>query len=214
MARSKIRELYFKWYNFKKHLRYAKENRHAQPDPVVFFGDSITDYCDLSVYYPGIYALNRGISGNHVHELTARVKQSVFDVKPRKIILLIGINDMLNWDRTPEEIARRYETLLQTLIAGKGEAELICQSVYPGWEGDPEKVKGRIFPMAHLAEPIRELNRLIRGLCEKYGLVYADVYSVLADENGIMKHEYSLDGCHPSPEGYKVISEYLRPYAE
>ncbi len=213
MARTKIREFYFKLYNLKKHMIYARENRQAKPGAVVFFGDSITDYCDLSVYYPGVYALNRGISGNHVHELTARVKQSVFDVKPSKIILLIGINDMLNWDRTPEEIARRYETLLQTLIAGKGEAELICQSVYPGWDGDPTKVK-RVFPMAHLAGQIRELNVLIRGLCDKYGLVYADVYSVLADENGVMVPAYSVDGCHPSPEGYQVISEYLRPYVE
>ena len=85
---------------------------------IVFFGDSITDMNrqreseDGSVYSYGVgytnfvvgeltcqdptkyQCINRGISGNRVVDLYARVKSDVWNLKPDVLSILIGVNDV------------------------------------------------------------------------------------------------------------------------
>ena len=210
-----IADLFFRVYNDSKRRRYAKENRKIQGHPVVFFGDSITDNCDLEKYYPGIYALNRGISGNTTEDLLKRMKVSVYDAHPSQVVLLIGINDMMNEGYRPRAVAFRYREILWRLKKYCPDAQIICQSVYPGWDGDPSKAdRGQVFPIAYLAEDIVELNGYIKKLCEKHGCAYVDVHSCLKLEDDTMDHSCSFDGCHPNDEGYRRVSAVLRPYLE
>ncbi len=84
---------------------------------IVFFGDSITD-CErdrndlyslgngyvkiladkLRPIYPDtdIELINKGISGNEVCDLLARVQQDVIDLKPDAVVILIGINNTIH----------------------------------------------------------------------------------------------------------------------
>ena len=121
-----IVDLFFRVYNDNKRKRYAKENQKIQGHPVVFFGDSITDNCDLEKYYPGIYAFNREISGNTTEDLLKRMKVSVYDAHPSKVVLLIGINDMMNEGyrpkavqaatvTVPKELMQDWRTMLETV---------------------------------------------------------------------------------------------------
>ena len=178
---------------------------------MVFFGDSITDRCDLKTYYPDIYALNRGISGNTCSDLYHRLDVSVCEARPSKIVLLAGINDMMNLERSAEETARRYEILLRALREKCPDVPLICQSVYPGYDAEKNKKnRGLIFPIKALTPDIIRLNERIRELCGTYGAVYVDVFSRLQRSDGTMDPAYSDDGCHPNDAGYRIAAEVLR----
>ena len=80
---------------------------------ILFFGDSVTD-AGRSREGDGIYGqgvgfvdrlisensekytiLNRGISGNRIVDLYARIKKDVWDEKPDVINILIGVNDLM-----------------------------------------------------------------------------------------------------------------------
>ena len=81
---------------------------------VLFQGDSITDMmrsrendkflgigypvlvsAELGLDYPGEYEfLNRGVSGNRIVDLYARIKSDIINLKPDVISFLIGINDV------------------------------------------------------------------------------------------------------------------------
>ena len=80
---------------------------------ILFFGDSITDMRrsrdsdgvhlgdgyvffvagDIKREDPSIEIINRGISGDRVVDLYARIKSDVWNHKPDVLSILIGIND-------------------------------------------------------------------------------------------------------------------------
>ena len=136
----------FRVYNDNKRKRYAKENQKIQGHPVVFFGDSITDNCDLEKYYPGIYAFNRGISGNTTEDLLKRMKVSVYDAHPSKVVLLIGINDMMNEGYRPKAVAFRYREILWRLKKYCPDARSSASPyIRGGTEIPPRRIGGRFF---------------------------------------------------------------------
>lgn len=207
-------KLYFLLYNKIKRDRFQKENANpANRNAVVFFGDSITDNCNLKKYYPQYKALNRGISGNTTTDLLARMNVSVFDAKPSRIVLLIGINDMMNEGKKPDEVAINYEKILTELQTKLPQTAIICQSVYPGWDGDKTKVKfGLVFPIAYLAEDILALNTRIAEICKRHNVTYVDTHSLLEMEDHTMNPAYSFDGVHPNDAGYQVVCKELQKY--
>jgi lysophospholipase L1-like esterase len=214
---SKLQEiagkLYFAFYNANKRNHFKKENQTLTGNPVVFFGDSITDYCDLKTFYPEYEAVNRGISGNTTTDLLCRIQVSVYDAHPSEVVLLIGINDMMNEGNRPTEVAPRYEEIVKQIREHCPQTKLVCQSVYPGWKGDKDKADGgRTFPLDGYADDIIELNGYIQEICTKYGCTYADIHAVLRQEDNTMVPDYSFDGCHPNADGYRVISAELKKY--
>lgn len=212
-SESKIMDIFFEFYNSKKTKSYRRENKKLKNQSIVFFGDSITDRCELAKFYPGINALNRGISGNTTVDLLNRIQVSVFDANPSMIVLLIGINDMMNVHRTAKETAVHYEEILKLLREKYKDIPIVCQSVYPGYDAEKNNVnKGIIFPLKYLANEIIELNGYIKELCEKYHCTYADIHLHLKEDDNTMNPAYSDDGCHPNEEGYKVISKVLKDY--
>lgn len=83
---------------------------------ILFFGDSITDmgrekseeisvrsYGDGYVFFvagdlkrenPNVQIVNRGISGNRIVDLYARIKKDVWNHKPDLLSILVGVNDV------------------------------------------------------------------------------------------------------------------------
>ena len=74
-------------------LAFRTENKFVKKGGVVFVGDSITDFCNLDTYYPGLNAVNRGISGDTVEGIRGRLEESVFGLSPSVVVLLGGANN-------------------------------------------------------------------------------------------------------------------------
>ena len=107
---------------------------------IVFFGDSITDMgrnrgeCDeIWTYgsgYPMLVAshlyrkdplqyqvVNRGIAGNRIVDLYARVKADVWNERPEVLSILVGVNDIwheFDWQNGVEQ--DRFERIYDMLI--------------------------------------------------------------------------------------------------
>lgn len=104
---------------------------------VLFQGDSITDANrmrdndnyrgsgyptlisgKLGVEFPNKYEfLNRGISGNRVVDLLARVKADIINLKPDIMSILIGVNDVWHELSTQNGVStENYEKIYNMLI--------------------------------------------------------------------------------------------------
>ena len=83
--------------------------------------------------------------------------------------------------------------------------KIIVQSVYP--IADVSFHDHYRYGHGH----IKDLNADLNGLCDEYGCVYADVFSLLEDKDECMDMRYSSDGLHPNGAGYEIISAYLTP---
>ena len=97
-------------YREMKREKYREENeKYADYEvDVAFLGDSLTDGYDLEKYYPQYLVANRGIGGERTHGLEERLAVSVYDLKPKVAVMLIGGNNL-------DTMLENYESILRGL---------------------------------------------------------------------------------------------------
>jgi lysophospholipase L1-like esterase len=191
-----------------KTIRHNIDSRGTEQGGLVFLGDSITDWKRLEKYYPDIAAINRGIAGDTAETLYARIGNTVA-LAPRKVILLIGTND-LAVRAAPDTVVRRIERIIDTLLTVEG-IEIILQSIYPV-NHDAKRLFSYGMASTRTNENIDYVNGHLQALAQQKGIIFADVARHLKDGQGRLKREYTTDGLHLSVEGYRTVSQYLTTF--
>jgi acyl-CoA thioesterase I len=170
---------------------------------VVFLGDSITDYWKLADYFPGKPYINRGIDGQSTPEMLVRFRQDVIDLHPKVLVVLAGTNDIAGvTGRTRnEDIEANYVSMAE--LARAHGIRVVFASVLPvhNYTHDAEE-SFALRPR----ERILALNKWLKDYCAKNGFVYLDYFSSVVDERGMLKHDLSDDGLHPTDAGYKIMA--------
>ncbi|MBQ4273819.1 MAG: hypothetical protein IJB94_02465, partial [Clostridia bacterium] len=107
-------------YRAAKLEQYEQEN--AEYDDyevdVAFIGDSLTDGYDLAKYYPQYVTANRGIGGDTTFGLEERLQVSLYDLKPKVVVMLIGANNM-------DSMLENYESILKGLQENLPESKIV-----------------------------------------------------------------------------------------
>ena len=83
-----------RFYAKLKKMQFTLCNGFTKKGKVVFVGDSLTQGCDLKKFYPTVDSVNRGIGGDTLQWLFLRTDCSIFNLKPKVIVFLMGINDL------------------------------------------------------------------------------------------------------------------------
>ena len=183
-------------YRASKINDYVAENeKYADYEvDVAFLGDSLTDGYDVGAYYPQYIVVNRGIGGDTTVGLEERMQVSLYDLKPKVAVMLIGANNM-------EEMFSNYENILKGFVEKLPNTKIILLSL-TSMSGE----WGRKNQLAAYN------NVKIKMLAEKYGFGYVDLYSALLNlETGEIFDEYTTDGGHLTPLGYTVLTEKITP---
>lgn len=196
-------------------VKLAKANRFAdQADStpkggVLFFGDSIIEMYDLDKHFPDKGYINRGISGNRTAEMLARLDSNVIAVKPSKVIIIGGVNDM-GYNVPIDECLTNYSLIIDNISSALPGCEILVQSIYPL---RPETtLMGLIGVKARNNDKVVIWNQSIKQLAIDKDCQYIDTYSVLVDSKGKLNREYTVEGLHINNIGYGVISRYLSTY--
>ena len=175
------------------------EHLAASPGRVLFLGDSITEGCNWSEWFPELRTLNRGIGGDTVGGLLGRLDTAVDD--PAVTSLLIGTNDLGAGDSTRvDDIAAQYRQLLARIVELAPDSPLIVNSVMPR--------------QARLAGKVHELNGHISGFATEAGATYLDLWPAFADANGGLRAEFTSDSLHLNGTGYRAWTDLLKPHLE
>ena len=186
-------------YRAEKLAKYAQENaQYADYEvDVAFLGDSLTDGYDVSAYYPQFLVVNRGIGGDTTFDLEARLQVSVYDLKPKVVVMLIGGNNFdTMFDNYEQILMGLQEHLPQTKIV-----LLSLTSMSMEWGKNNQKAAYN--------------NAKIKLLAEKYGYTFVDLYTPLMDlATGQLYAAYTTDGAHLTAEGYAKFTEIVTPVLE
>ena len=182
--------------------RYYQDNERLKaagpvPGRVVFLGDSITDGWKLADSFPGKPYVNRGISGQVTSQMLVRMYPDVIALEPEVVILLAGTNDIAqnNGPQTAEQVQDNIRAI--TELAHLHGIQVILCSVTP--ISDYER---RPMSPGRPPDQILKMNEWMRTYAGQVGAIYADYFSVLVDENGMLTKGISGDGLHPNAEGY------------
>ena len=184
-------------YRMAKFEQYEREN--AEYDDyevdVAFIGDSLTDGYDLAKYYPQYLTANRGIGGDTTFGLEERLQVSLYDLKPKVVVMLIGANNM-------DSMFENYESILQSLKENLPESKIVLLSL-TAMGGEHWGRKNQLAAYNNVS---------IKLLAERYGYEFVDLYSVLYDVSiGEVYEGYTVDGGHFTHEGYTVVTAQITP---
>ena len=164
---------------------------------VAFIGDSLTDGYDVKNYYPQYTVVNRGIGGDTTIRLAERLQVSLYDLKPKVVVMLIGANNM-------STMFDNYEQILQDLQKNLPESKIVLLSLT-----SMSREWGKNNQLAAYN------NVKIKMLAEQYGFEFVDLYSALMNlETGEIYDEYTTDGGHLTPKGYEVFTATVTPTLE
>ncbi len=197
---------------YDERVTYFRElNKYAQNGATIFLGDSITESFRVNEFFPTHYVINRGIYGDTTDGLLARMKESIFDLEPLKIFLLIGTNDLGRNRRDSAYIIHNIARIIEQIQEKLPDTEIYIESVYPVTKIEHEIIDD-IMVGTRKNKDIKIINEGLKALTEEKNITYIDVYSYLINDNGDLKLEYTTDGLHISPLGYSVVVEIIKQY--
>ena len=205
-------DLLFKEWMESDHKRkldtFGELNQSAVHNGIVFAGDSITEGYPLGELFPAdpvIY--NRGISAITSTELLGHLKTHVLDLRPRKLFILIGTNDI---ERNIPALttADNIKMICLNTIKEIPEINICVLSVYP--VNETKNYMALIGRRNN--KDIRNLNKLIhKSVSPIKGCRYIDLYDHLLSD-GNLNERYTYDGLHLNIEGYRAVTNRLTQY--
>lgn len=197
---------------------------------ILFYGDSITDMgrnrdvaigdiWSFGAGYPYVIAselsrenpikheiINRGISGNRIVDLYARIKADVWNLKPDILSILIGINDI--WHEIGaqngvdiERFEKVYSMLIEDTLKVLPDLKIVLL--------EPFVLKGAATEEKYDEFiKVKEYAKIVKRLAEKYGLYFIPLqkkFDECAEKFGA--EPYLYDGVHPNVAGATVIAD-------
>lgn len=208
---------------------------------ILFQGDSITDCgrdrnnfyamgggypnfvkAELGMDYPNEYDfINRGISGDRIVDLYARIKKDFINLKPDYASILVGVNDtwhevnIENGVATPK-FEKIYSMLLDEIFEALPNLKLFLLAPYVlegsgtcNTEENPNKWENFKADVAEKAEVVKKLGK-------KYNLPVVDLQTEFDKACKTAPNDYwAYDGVHPTSCGHELIKRaWLKAFNE
>lgn len=194
---------------------------------ILFQGDSITDTnrirereenigagyallasAELGYLNPAQYKfINKGISGNQIVDLYARMKTDILNIKPDYMSILIGVNDVWhgfsnNNAVDAEKYYKVYSMLIEEVIEELPDTKIMLL--------EPYVLEDYVTSIDGIWETFKEEVALrakkAREIADKYNLVFVPLqeeFDKASKEHGV--RYYTYDGVHPTPFGHELI---------
>jgi lysophospholipase L1-like esterase len=186
----------------KKHYPEKIQEFKKQPlqfGDIVFLGNSITEFGgDWGKRLNSPIIKNRGISG----DVTAGVLQrlgEVYYVKPKAVFLLIGINDLFNPKLSSDSTAANIIKIVTIIHKKSPHTKIYVQTILP-------------TSTQTMVDKIKKTNDILASNARPRLYTLINIHVLLADDQDLIKKEYTRDGVHLTEAAYVVWVDYLRKY--
>lgn len=201
----------------KKILCYREENKTVKYGQTVFTGSSLMEMFPinklLEEHNDSTIVYNRGIGGFVSRELLEVINVCAIDLKPSKIFINIGTNDLSDSRIPISELMENYDKIISKIEASLPETVIYLMAYYPvNYEAADENMKECLKIRNN--EKIRTANVEVKKLAEKHNQRYIDINKNLMDEQGRLKAEYTIEGLHINEDGYRAVYDDMIAYVK
>lgn len=182
---------------------FNMERDSIGPGGTVFLGNSIIEGFDLQRWFADSSLINRGIVGDHMDGLIQRLDNSAVALEPKKLFIMIGINDIGD-KRDDDYLMTMYDTLLDTLIHELPDTEILIHSILPTserWKNCPPK-------------QIRRINRYLKKLARQRNVTFINLHPLFLKGRKYLNPDLSRDGLHLNEKGYAIWVKEIERYLE
>jgi lysophospholipase L1-like esterase len=177
---------------------------------IVFVGDSITQAWQLpegqsvwNQYYAPLNALDAGVGGDTTQNVLWRVESGELDgLAPKVVVLMIGINNILNGD-SPQEVADGVQADIAALRQHLPVSKIVLLSILPAF---------LISDGQGFLAPAAATNQLLAGFADNHNVFYVNLWPVFTNPDGTYRPDLHVaDGIHLNTEGYTVFAQAIAP---
>lgn len=200
---------------------------------ILFQGDSITDSSrvrdcepydgmgyprfvkgELGVEYPNEYnCLNRGVSGDRIVDVYARMKADILNLKPDVMSILIGVNDVWHELEVANGVAtdrffKVYSMLIEDVKAELPNIKIMIMEPFA------LKGEGNERYWDEFKKDVAEKAEAAKKVAEKYGLTFIPLQKMFDDATKLAPADaWLVDGVHPTAAGHELIKrEWLKAF--
>lgn len=200
---------------------------------ILFLGDSITDAgrirtleddgthlgygyaaqvaASLGCEFPGQFEFfNKGISGNKITDIYARMGRDVTALKPDYMSFMIGVNDVWHMNKGDGVRIDRFEKIYRMFIEDVLEAlpNLKIMLMTPFCDS----VTDEIFDGFN--DEVFKRAAVIKEVADEYGFAFMNTQAIIDDIQKKAPLDYwTADGVHPTIFGHKMIAdEWIRVF--
>lgn len=171
---------------------------------IIFLGNSLTEAGRWKDIAPELPILNRGISGDNSFGLYARLDE-VLRHQPKKIFLMIGVNDLKRGIPT-SYIIRNYERIVSKIRTKSPKTQIYLNSILPI---NNDKLIAAFKSVNN--SDINTLNKALKNIsATNKNVQYVDLYPVVANGKGELRKEITPDGIHLEMNAYVEVVDYLK----
>lgn len=197
--------------------RYRLENQTVQYGETVFAGSSLMELFPidklLKEHNEGKIIYNRGISGFISRELLEAIDVCILDLKPSKVFINIGTNDLSRENIPISSLMDNYDKIITKIENAIPNVIIYLMAYYPvNYEAAEENMKACLKIRNN--EKLRAANVEVEKLARKHGQRYIDLNKNLTDEQGRLKAEYTVEGLHINEDGYRAIYDDIMAYVK
>ncbi|MBQ8814403.1 MAG: SGNH/GDSL hydrolase family protein [Lachnospiraceae bacterium] len=202
---------------------------------ILFQGDSITDAgrsrendantgigyptlvkAEIGYEFPNQYVMyNRGISGNRVVDVYARIKKDIINLKPDVMSILIGVNDV--WHEfdfqngvDADKYFKVYSMLIEEIREALPEVKIMILEPFvlrgTATEAVWEDFSAEVYKRAEMAKKI----------AKSYSLPFITLQDKFDEAVKSAPESYWLrDGVHPTTAGHELIKrEWIKAFKQ
>jgi lysophospholipase L1-like esterase len=189
---------------FQENTVSSEKDRFLQT--VVFYGDSRAAQWP-SPAVEGFQFINRGIGNQTTAQVAGRFDEQIMPIKPDVVVLQLCINDLKTIPLFPgrrQQIISDCESNLQEIVERSLDLRsiVVISTIFPLGKVPLER---RLVWSGEIEQSRQEVNQFIRNLSSDRVIVL-DAETLLADDKGKIKQEYSFDTLHLNEAGYQALN--------
>jgi N-acetylglucosamine-6-sulfatase/beta-glucosidase len=172
---------------------------------LLFVGDSITGGWTKDIWQKNFAQYNPanfGIGGDHTGNLLWRLQHGdKGKLKPKAIVLLIGVNNFGHLNETPQQVFEGIKAVVKKLRKNYPKAKILVNGVFPFEESANSPKRAAV----------KEVNALVEKLDDHKHVFVKDYGSLFLQPDGTISKEVMGDFLHPTYKGYQIWVDAMLP---
>ena len=178
-------------------------------------GYALLTASDLGKNRPGEFKfINRGVSGDRITDVYARIKEDIINLKPDYMSILIGVNDVSHeltgdFGVTPDKFLKIYRMLIEEIKEALPNIEIIILEPFI-LKGSATEALWNDFDYY-----VRKHAKIAKQIAEEFDLKFVPLQNKFDEVSIAVGARYwSVDGIHPTAPGHQIIKDELHKAIE